>query len=156
METLTKQTRNFAIAEVDLVYRSKVNVEKRPKITCSADAFKQLIPFYDPDKIELQEEFKVLLLNPSNRILGMYPMSVGGIMGTVADVRMIFIAALRAKATAIIVAHNHPSGKLRPSEADKVITKKMAAAGEFLEIEVIDHLILSKDKYFSFADEGLL
>lgn len=156
METLTRKKRNFRVAEVDLVYRSKVNMERRPKITCSKDAFKQLIPFYDPDKIELQEEFKVLLLNPSNRILGMYPMSMGGIMGTTVDIRMIFIAALRAKATAIIVAHNHPSGKLRPSQADITITKKMALAGELMEVEVIDHLILSRDAYYSFADEGML
>lgn len=138
------------------MYRSKVNMQRRPRITCSKDAFEQLIPFYDPDKIELQEEFKVLLLNPANRILGMYPMSVGGIMGTVADVRMIFIAALRAKATAIIVAHNHPSGKLRPTQADIAMTKKIALVGELMDIEVVDHLIVSKDGYYSFADKGIL
>lgn len=156
METLKRKQKTLAVAEIDLVYRSKIKIERRPQITCSKDAFKQLLPFYDPDKIELQEEFKILLLDPSNRILGIYQLSAGGITGTTVDPRMVFIAALKAKATAIILAHNHPSGVLLPSNLDEALTKRMAAAGGFLEIKVHDHLILSKDGYFSFADKGLL
>jgi DNA repair protein RadC len=86
----------------------------------------------------------------------MFNVSNGGITGTVADPRLIFIAALKANAVALVLCHNHPSGSLNPSTADRELTRKMAQAGSLLEIKVLDHLILSSESYYSFADEGLL
>ena len=107
------------------------------------------------DTIELQEEFKVLLLNKAHRVLGIYNLSKGGIDGTVADIRLVFTTALKTASTSIILAHNHPSGKLLPSTADKMLTSKLRNAGDILDIKVLDHLIISKDGYFSFGDEGM-
>jgi DNA repair protein RadC len=108
------------------------------------------------DKIELQEEFKILLLNQANRVLGIFSLSSVGITGTVADPRLIFGAAIKTCSTSIILSHSHPSGNLRPSRADEELTNKIKQAGQFLDIRVADHIIVSKEGYFSFADEGLI
>jgi len=107
------------------------------------------------------EEFKILLLNRANRVIGCYEVSSGGTCGTVADPKVIFAVALKCCATSIILAHNHPSGNLKPSQADILLSQKLKAGGRLLEIEVLDHIILSpeinSDKpYYSFADEGLM
>ena len=102
------------------------------------------------------EEFWVIYLNNSNRILSKDQLSKGGITGTIVDSRIIMKNAIRLGATALILAHNHPSGTLRPSESDKSITKKLKIAGEILDIKILDHLIITQESFFSFADEGLL
>jgi DNA repair protein RadC len=102
------------------------------------------------------EEFWVLYLNNSNKVLLKELVSKGGLTGTLVDVRMVFKKAVELYATAIILCHNHPSGKLQPSEADKSITKKIKMAGDTLDIKVLDHLIITENAYFSFADESLL
>lgn len=102
------------------------------------------------------EEFKVLLLTRSNQVIGIVPISQGGISGTVADPKLIFAAALKSSASSLILAHNHPSGNLKPSEADIRLTRKMKEAGQFLDLPVRDHIILTQEGHFSFADEGLL
>ncbi len=102
------------------------------------------------------EEFKILLLNRANRLIGYYSVSSGGISGTIADPRVIFAAALKACAVEIILAHNHPSGNLQPSNADSILTKKLKEAGNLLDIIVLDHIIISDGGYFSFADKGLI
>lgn len=102
------------------------------------------------------EEFWVMLLNNSSRLMKMERVSTGGMTGTVADVRIIFRKALEEKATSIIVCHNHPSGNRQPSEADKKLTKKLSQAGEILDIKVLDHLIVTESEYFSFADEQMM
>jgi DNA repair protein RadC len=156
MEQIHQTNPLYLLAEVELIYRSKVRASDRPKITDSKSTFDLLISHWDMDKIELFEEFKVLFLNQSNRVLGIYNVSSGGITGTVADPRLIFGAALKATACNLILAHSHPSGNLRPSQADELLTAKFKEAGKFLDIRVIDHIIVTKDQYFSFADEGLL
>ena len=108
------------------------------------------------DRIELLEDFKIMLLNQANRVLGLFQLSRGGITGTVADPRLIFGAAIKACATTIILSHSHPSGNLQPSRADEELTIKIREGGKFLDIRVADHIILSTAGYFSFADEGLL
>ena len=108
------------------------------------------------DHIELIEEFYILLLNRSNKVLGCTNISKGGVSGTVVDAKVIFAAALAANASSVILAHNHPSGNLKPSHADKEITQKLKGGGELLDIAVLDHLIITKDGYTSFADEGYL
>lgn len=123
------------------------------KISSSKDVFQVMQPVIG----ELpHEEFWVLYLNNSNKILHKTQLSKGGITGTVVDVRVAFKLALQCSATGIVLCHNHPSGTLRASDADKQITRKMKMAGENLDIKVLDHLIITEDAWFSFSDEGLL
>ena len=123
----------------------------------SKDAFDILYSTWNPETIEYREEFKVLMLNRANKVLGLITISTGGISGTVVDVKMIYQAALKSNASAIILGHNHPSGSTKPSEADRSITKKITAAGKVLDIGVLDHLIITPSSiYYSFADEGLI
>jgi len=145
------------IAEVKLVYLSKVRASDRPKIKCSKDAYDLILSAWDAETIEYTEEFKVLLLNRSNAVLGLITVSKGGISGTVTDVRIILQAAIKANASGLIVAHNHPSGNLNPSESDARITRKIKGAGELMDIQLLDHLIITPDRdYYSFADNGLV
>ena len=102
------------------------------------------------------EEFWIIYINNSNTIVQTLQLSKGGITGTLVDVRLVLKNALEVGATAIILAHNHPSGALRASEADKQITQKLKTAGESLDIRILDHVIVTDKAYFSFADEGLL
>lgn len=102
------------------------------------------------------EEFWVIYMNNSNKVIYKSQLSKGGITGTLVDVRLVYKMALEMGATALILCHNHPSGTLVPSDADKHITKKVKTAGESLEIKVLDHLIVTERSYFSFADEGLM
>lgn len=102
------------------------------------------------------EEFWIVYLNNSNKVLHKNQLSKGGITGTLVDVRLVFKTAIEVGAVSIILVHNHPSGTLKPSEADKRLTKKMKIAGESLDIKILDHLIITENAYFSFADEGLL
>lgn len=111
---------------------------------------------WDTGKIEFVEQFKVLLLNRANRVLGIYEVSTGGVSGTVANPKLIFAAALKACASGIILSHNHPSGNLKPSAADLQLTRKIKQGGELLDIAVLDHIILTSESYYSLADEGLL
>ena len=102
------------------------------------------------------EQFWVLLLNPANKVIKMLKVSDGGINGTAADPKRIFKIALENNATAIMLCHNHPSGNVQPSESDKVLTRNLVNGGKLLEIKILDHIIVGIDKYFSFADSGLL
>lgn len=146
----------FQVAEIELVYKTKVKASERPKITCSKDAYKVLRQTWDENKIEFVEQFKILLLNRANKVLGVYEVSTGGICGTVADKRLIFAAALKSNCVNLMLCHNHPSSNLKPSRADDELTAKIAEAGRFLDIKVMDHLIICKDGYYSYADEEVL
>lgn len=143
------------ISEIIITYHPKFKASERPKITSSTDAFNIILNQWDND-IEYRESFAVLLLNRANKCLGITFISKGGLSGTIADPKMIFQAALKANASSIILAHNHPSGNLKPSDNDIKLTKNIKNAGSTLELPVLDHLILSNDAYFSFADESLL
>jgi DNA repair protein RadC len=145
------------IAEVKLIYLSKVRASDRPKIHCSKDAYDLLLSTWDKDTIEYTEEFKVLLLNRSNAVLGLLSISKGGISGTVTDVRIVLQAAIKSNASGLIAAHNHPSGNLNPSESDIRITQKIKEAGNVMDIQLLDHLIITHgEEYYSFADNGIL
>ncbi|MEX2233621.1 MAG: JAB domain-containing protein, partial [Cyclobacteriaceae bacterium] len=122
----------------------------------SMDAYNVLLDSWDDNKLELIEQFKVLLMNRANKVLGVFEVSTGGMAGTVADPKLIFAAAIKGAACGIILAHNHPSGNLAPSHADMDLTRKIKEAGKLLEIQVLDHIILTSEKYYSFADEGIL
>ena len=128
----------------------------RNKITSSDKAFEIILNSWDKNTIELQEEFKVLLLNRANIVLGIYPLSKGGVVGTVVDVKLIFGVALKCNASGIILCHNHPSGNLKPSKQDIEITKKIKQCSELFEISLLDHLIISNFGYYSFSEEGNL
>lgn len=144
------------VAEVELVYRSKVKASQRPQINSAQEAYELLISVWDEGKLDLLEQFKVLFLNRANKVLCLYNVSSSGVTGTVADPRLIFTAALKVNAVALILVHPPPSGSLKPSRADEELTQKIRGAGGLLDIKVLDHLIISSEGYFSFADEGLL
>ena len=132
--------------------RGEEALEKR-KITSSKSVFELMQPIIG----ELQhEEFWIIYLNYSNKVIQKNQLSKGGITGTLVDVRLVLKNALEVGATGLILAHNHPSGTLKPSDADKQITNKLKVAAISLDINVLDHLIITENAYFSFADEGLL
>ncbi len=156
METVMDVSALYKVAEVELIYKSKVKASDRPKISSSKDAFNVLSKSWDENKIELVEQFKIMFLNKANKVLGIFDVSTGGISGTIADPRVIFAAALKANCCAIIISHNHPSGNLKPSRQDEELTQKIKSGGQLLEIQLLDHLIVTAEGYYSFADEGLL
>lgn len=143
-------------AEIEIVYKTKIKASNRPVVKCSKDIYQLLLQVWNENLIELQEQFKVLLLNRCNRVLGIYQASSGGITGTVADPRLILIAALKTGAVSIVLSHNHPSSNLIPSKADEELTFKIREAAKFLDLQLLDHLIISSSGYYSFADEGQL
>lgn len=141
------------IAALELGRRkNESEVIVREKIRSSRDAF-EIFQCTLSDKP--YEEFWILLLNKANKLIGKSCISEGGISGTVVDPKKIFKIALDHHASSIILGHNHPSGNIQPSDADKKITKKIREAGEMLEVAVLDHLIIGEKNYFSFADEGI-
>ncbi|MCH7657127.1 MAG: DNA repair protein RadC [Bacteroidetes bacterium] len=142
------------LAALELGRRRKASeIIKKKKISQSRD----VLEYFQPLLADLHyEEFWVLLLNRSNRVVNKIKISQGGISGTVIDVRLILKKAIENETSSIILCHNHPSGNLEPSESDKKITLKLQKAGQLMDIQVIDHVIISDNNYFSFADEGLL
>ena len=133
--------------------RSEKSKVKKYKIQSSRDAFDYL----QSKLLDLShEEFHVLFLNRGNDVLGSEQISKGGISGTVADGKLIFHKALELKSSGLILAHNHPSGQLKPSEADLKLTNSLVKFGKFIDLQVLDHLIFSDNNYFSFADEGIM
>lgn len=142
--------------KLSVKYSHEVLQSELRQVSTSKEAYEVLKNCFDDDTFFLQEQFIILLLNQSNKIIGFHPLSAGGITSTVVDLRLIFATAIKSLATGIILAHNHPSGNLKASEADKHITKKIKQAGDLLDIKLIDHLIITSESYLSFADECLL
>jgi len=155
METST-QINLFQVAEVQVTYTPKFKISSRPHISSSKDIHEIFRNNWTPGTMEHHEELKVMLLNRANRVLGIYTGGKGGIAGVICDPKMVFQAAILANASSIILAHNHPSGNLKPSPADLNLTKKIKAGADLMDIVLLDHLILTEGHYFSFADEGLL
>ncbi|CAA0152795.1 RadC family protein [Tenacibaculum maritimum] len=129
------------------------NALKKTKIMSSSDVFKLMRPIIGDLEYE---EFWVLYLNNSNKVLAKHKISKGGLTATLVDVRPLYKRALELSCIGMIVCHNHPSGRVKPSESDIKITKKIKEAGTFLDIKLLDHLIIAEKIYFSFADEGIL
>jgi len=140
------------VAEVEISYKRNTKNKTRLKIQTSTEAYNILIGHWDQNKIELLEQAKILLLDKSLKVLGISEISSGGVSGTVVDPKIAFVTALKANASHIILAHNHPSGNLAPSDADFKITNKIKEAGKLLDIEMSDHLIVSNDGFYSFSD----
>ncbi len=156
METQEKTREWMEVAEVKISYQPKVKACDRPKVASSRAAFELLKNNWDLDTLEFVESFKIILLNRANRVLGVSQIGIGGTSSVVVDQKLVFITALKANACAMILAHNHPSGDVFPSEQDRRITKRLVEMGRILDISVLDHMIISPDNYFSFADEGEL
>ena len=146
---------NIQIREVQVSYQpSKTSLYQIQNADC---AFQYVKEAYSKDTIGLYEEFMVLLLNRANQVMGCLKLSKGGLTGTVVDLRILFGTALKAMSSSIIIAHNHPSNNLTPSKEDHELTKKIKGAGELLDINLLDHLILgTSNNYVSFANEGWL
>jgi len=145
------------VNEITISYKEGIPALFWRKISSSQDAADLLFQHWDKRTIHVHESFKVVLLNNSNKVKGIYHLSKGGITGTLVDLRILFAVVLKSLSVAIILTHNHPSGTLKASEADRKITEKIKKAGELLDIKVLDHLIItSNGEYYSFADEGIL
>ena len=142
------------LSEIHVSYKPGLASSKI--VNSSKAAFDILATLFPQDTICLQEQFVVLYLNRANKVIGSYQLSKGGITGTIADVRLILSVALKTLASGLILAHNHPSGNLKPSEADIQLTQKVKDAAKLMDIEVLDHMILSSNGYFSFTDDGII
>lgn len=142
------------VSEIKISYMNEV--DEKIKVMGSSEVYQVLKENWDLDTIELQEEFKILLLNQGNQVLGIKSMFKGGINTCSIDVRLIMGMALKANASALVITHNHPSGNLNASESDKRITSKIKECCELFDIRLLDHIIMAKNSYLSFADEGIL
>ena len=153
--TVSKQHDFFKVSEIKLSYSTKFKASERPQIKSSQSAADILRSVWSDD-IGFIEEFNVLLLNRANRVLGIVNISKGGVAGTVVDSKLIFSSAILSSSSSIICCHNHPSSNKNPSQADLDLTRKLKKAGEYLDIAVLDHLIITPDEYYSMADNGVL
>jgi DNA repair protein RadC len=142
-------------SEILINYKPFKQLSTLPKVITSKDAEKCFREVWS-NKMEYVEEIYALLLNRANRALGFSRISIGGTTGTVVDTKVIFQTALKANSHSLILCHNHPSGNLKPSDADIKITKAIKEAGRIMEIPLLDHLIITDEGYYSFADEGIL
>jgi len=147
---------DFIATEVELIYRGGNPKARNFKISSSKDCFSILKNVWDENKIYLLEEFKIMMLDNDASVLGVSTICTGAINQCLPDRRLIFATALKARATSIIVAHNHPSASLKASEADIKLTNVLVDIGKILNIKVHDHLIVTKERYYSFADEGMM
>tara|TARA_R110002111_G_scaffold203827_1_gene268659 strand:+ start:82 stop:543 length:462 start_codon:yes stop_codon:yes gene_type:complete len=153
MDTYTPPDYNTKVDKIRLV-REASTIE-RVKITSSLKIENFIRNIYGDD-LTIYESFYIVLLNNSNTTIGFARISQGGITGTLVDVRLVLKYVLDTLAVSVILAHNHPSGTLRPSQADKDITKKLKNTLQLLDVTVLDHIILTETSYFSFADENIL
>jgi len=143
------------LREVTAVYKKTSQEINNVKIGSSKDVNDYIRSVY-PVSIDIREAMIVLYLNNSNRTLGYSIASIGGITGTLVDVRLILRDALLTQSTSLIMIHNHPSGTLKPSHSDISLTNKIKKAAELIDVKLLDHLILTEDTYFSFADDGMI
>jgi len=144
------------VSEIQLVYKPVIRPSQRLRVGQPSEVYKMLLDSWDMDSIDIVEQFKIVLLNRSNKVLGVSLISSGGISGTVVDLKVVFAVALKGGATSLVLSHNHPSGNLKPSGADIAITKRIKDAGKILDIDIVDHLIISSEGYYSFEEEGLI
>lgn len=144
------------VSEVELIYKKKESTANAKKIDTSKIAFDILFSLWDKNKIDYVEHFYALYLNRANKVIGSILLSTGGCVGTVVDVKVLIQGAILSNAQGIIIAHNHPSGSLIPSNSDLDITSRIKTACNYFEISLLDHLIIAENQYYSFKDEGRL
>ena len=145
-----------ALPEFKIGLKKKGSLEELYEVTSPEAAADVCRKCFDSGLIDWKEEFIVIALSRARKMIGFYKVSSGGVTGTVADPKIIFQFALLANASAIIISHNHPSGNLHPSEGDKDLTNKLTKAGRLLDIEVLDHIIVTSESYYSFSENDLI
>lgn len=143
------------LSEITINYKPNIKLSKLSEISTSLEAVTHFREVWS-EKLQYVEETYILLLNRANKALGYSKISIGGIESTVVDTKIVFQTALKANASSIILCHNHPSGNLKPSEVDMKITKIIKEAGTLMEIPLLDHIIITDEGFYSFADEGKL
>lgn len=143
------------MSEIEIMYKNRKKYDEMPTVSCSKDAASVLRSVWS-DHMEHIEEFVLLCLNRANKVLGWSLVGKGGLTACLIDPKVIYQIALKANAVGIILSHSHPSSNLNPSESDKILTKKLKSAGKVLDIAVLDHIIMTSEGYFSFADEDIL
>ena len=156
MNTETRMASSSKLAEVKLTYSAHPEQQDYPVLDSPDDVYGYLCDIWDTGKIELQEEFIVILLNNALRVLGWQKISRGSKSATIVDIPIVATTALLANASSIIIAHNHPSGLLHPSTQDRNLTFRIKKALSYLNIQLEDHLIITKSGYYSFKSKGLL
>lgn len=144
----------FAVSEIELIYHNKLKPADRLKINDASTAYNILLTAWDMNKIELVEQFYIMVLDRNNACMGISNISTGGVSSCIVDPKIVFGIALKSRATGLILAHNHPSGNLNPSKADLEITEKLREGGKLLDISILDHLIVTPHSYHSFANDG--
>ena len=142
------------ISEIEVSYNPQRIVEYQ--ISDSSKTYELILSQWNWKEIEMLEEVKLIFLNRNNIVIGIYNLAKGGISQCTVDIRIILAVALKSLSTSIILVHKHPSGNLQPSQSDKEITKNLKEACKMVQIALIDHLIITKENYYSFADEGIL
>ncbi|HEX7755815.1 MAG TPA: JAB domain-containing protein [Niabella sp.] len=153
---LMKQLDRIIVSEATLVYTSRVKAADRPQVKGVQAAYDLFMHTWNKRTIDFVETAKAMYLNSAHRVIAIITLGTGGFTGTVVDPRLVFFAALRCHATGLILAHNHPSGNLKPSSYDEMLTRRIRNIGQELDIRLIDHLIISSEGYFSMVDEGLI
>lgn len=145
----------FTVSEVELHFKNKISPRDRPQIKGSRTAYDVLLSIWDINKIELVEQFAIMLLDSQCRCLGVSKLSTGGSSACIVEPKLIFATALKAQASGIILAHNHPSGCVKPSKADIELTETLTQGAKLLGMYITDHLIISRYDYHSFMENGL-
>ena len=151
----TPLSSNGIISEIEVSYSMGKSFGNLV-ITSSEDAYAILRECYNKKTIELREEFRILLLNRANKVIGVNLLSTGTTTGTVVDIKLLAAIAIKTNSSGVIVCHNHPSGNLKPSHVDRQVTERIIKALQLFEIKLIDHVIISLEGYYSFADDGLI
>ncbi len=155
---LLNNNENIIVNELSLSYKKSIqlNDPQFKTLNSSLKVSNLLRAIWDEDQLEVRESFYIVCFSTTLDVLGYQKISEGGLDAVIVDLRLLFSIALLSRATSIVIAHNHPSGTLKPSEADKVLTKKIYQAGQLFSIQLNDHIILTESGYYSFRDEGLL
>lgn len=146
----------WAVSEIELIYRHKLKPEDRLKIYDASTAYNVFMTVWDMNKIDLVEQCYLMLLDRNKACMGISNISTGGVTSCIVDPKIVFGIALKTRATEIILAHNHPSGNLEPSQADRRLTHQLQEGGKLLDISVLDHLIVTPNDFNSFANMGYI
>ena len=146
----------FNITEIELSYKNEIPLHHRPQLLSNEDAANFLQNIWN-DNFSFQEEFNIVYLNRNNRVLGVFNLAKGTVSNCIVDIKLAFVTAIKANCSSLIFAHNHPSGNKKPSISDIALTEKFEEVGKLLDINIVDHIILTPDgEFFSFALEDLL
>jgi len=153
-KSLSILKKNWTVAELQVTYRPKNKTGV--KVTCSNEAYQVFRQMWDKSLINIQEQFCALYLNQANEVIGFRLISTGKVTSNTVDVQLMFACALISRASVIMLAHNHPSGNLKPSAEDKRLTWQLKELARKFDFRIIDHLVITQDYYTSFADEGII